>query len=302
MAFDYKSFSDFSKMLKLKKEDEIEFKKNLLAFQFLSLIFVLIGALFVGVIEFYFPNFFNFPYFYFSPNAIAYFWPLFVYATVLSLITAIDITSTKDDNANYLLGALTGLMAGVWEELGFRWVYICFGMIAIMFANWLWGSFFAWFFILLFGFVLIMGVLLVITQHGEDQAKGILMTVFGAIMCPLSFYIHGAFPDPIYWLYDMVVLPVINFVTFGGFSSILIHEGAYPALFIYGAVSANAKFRDGHKYQGPFGIINSWLIGFVMLYTTLNYGLFTAMLLHCLYNFQIHTIHFIVRKTKPTKT
>jgi hypothetical protein len=67
-------------------------------------------------------------------------------------------------------------------------------------------------------------------------------------------------------------------------------------LFIAAAVSVNAKFRDGHKYQGFFGMVNAWVVGFILLYAMLYYGLMTAIVVHAIYDLEFAAIRYIGRK------
>lgn len=92
------------------------------------------------------------------------------------------------------------------------------------------------------------------------------------------------FPE---WLYMHIFGPIANWTTFGLMQEYLYH----PASWAVGAsiLSANAAFRDGHKYQGPFGIINSWYIGMFFFWAMFKYGLIASILLHFLYDFLIFT-------------
>lgn len=56
------------------------------------------------------------------------------------------------------------------------------------------------------------------------------------------------------WLYEFITIPITNLITIGLMQNILY---GFPLILIAGALSANAAFRDGHKYQGGFGYINS---------------------------------------------
>ena len=55
-----------------------------------------------------------------------------------------------------------------------------------------------------------------------------------------------------------------------------------------GMLAANAFFRDGHKYQGNFGMVNSWFIGMYMFHILFTYGLPECMFAHFAYNFGNH--------------
>ncbi len=116
-----------------------------------------------------------------------------------------------------------------------------------------------------------------------------MITCIGGI-CGYFFWITNS----LYSLNDLVVVPVINFATIGYFEHIL--YGEYPKLFIFGMIATNAAFRDGHKYQGPIGMINSWIIGFVMMHATLIYGLWTAVAIHVLYDLEFDFVRYLVRR------
>lgn len=76
--------------------------------------------------------------------------------------------------------------------------------------------------------------------------------------------------------------PLADFTTFGALHPQLFH----PASWAVGAaiLSANAFFRDGHKYQGPVGWINSWFCGMFLFWVMFHYGLPIAILLHFVYD------------------
>jgi len=84
---------------------------------------------------------------------------------------------------------------------------------------------------------------------------------------------------------------VTNFLTLG-----LLHDQLVnPANWAIGAaiLVANAKFRDGHKYQGPFGLVNSWFIGMFFFYLMFTYGLIAAIVVHFLYDFLIDIVRYV---------
>ncbi|HMO22056.1 MAG TPA: hypothetical protein PKC98_13950, partial [Candidatus Melainabacteria bacterium] len=58
-------------------------------------------------------------------------------------------------------------------------------------------------------------------------------------------------------------------------------------------ISANSRFRDGHKYQGFLGWVNSWFLGMVFFYMTLTYGLVAAIAVHFLYDMIIFLVIYI---------
>ncbi|NTU98553.1 hypothetical protein HGA64_00910 [Candidatus Falkowbacteria bacterium] len=55
-------------------------------------------------------------------------------------------------------------------------------------------------------------------------------------------------------------------------------------LYISAVLWSNAKFRDGHKYQGCAGMLNSYLIGFYMFYICFTHGLLYAVVVHFIFD------------------
>lgn len=105
--------------------------------------------------------------------------------------------------------------------------------------------------------------------------------------------------DIIAWIYLHIAGPVANFITFGYLKAFLFHPYGW---FVGSAlISTNAMFRDGHKYQGPIGFINSWIIGFFLFYIVFNYGLVTAILAHAIYDLLIVGITYIYLKFKNNR-
>lgn len=48
--------------------------------------------------------------------------------------------------------------------------------------------------------------------------------------------------------------------------------------------------------QGLFGLINSWYIGWVFLHCAVTHGLWTAMLIHAVYDILVFVIEYVGRK------
>ncbi len=59
-------------------------------------------------------------------------------------------------------------------------------------------------------------------------------------------------------------------------------------------LAANAKFRDGHKYQGMLGWINSWFMGLYFFWLMFNYGLPAAIVVHIVYDIVCFAWHAII--------
>lgn len=92
-------------------------------------------------------------------------------------------------------------------------------------------------------------------------------------------------------LHNYVMGPVANFFTLGLLSNLLVD----PAVWAVGAglLAANAKFRDGHKYLGFIGLVNSWFIGMFFFYLMFKYGLLAAIVVHFLYDLFIFIVRYI---------
>ena len=58
-------------------------------------------------------------------------------------------------------------------------------------------------------------------------------------------------------------------------------------------ISANIKFRDGHKYQGLLGLINSWYAGLFLFYIMFNFGVPAAILVHAVYDILCYTVAYL---------
>ena len=94
------------------------------------------------------------------------------------------------------------------------------------------------------------------------------------------------------WLNMHLLAPVANWTTFGYLQGWIY----YPGTWIVGAslLSANSFFRDGHKYLGIVGFINSWFVGMFLFYMMFNFGLMSAIILHFSYDVIIFTMAAIV--------
>lgn len=262
--------------------EQIEFKQTIFSIQLISLAVLGVVALAVKAIEFWVPNFFNYPYAIWNTSIaiLGYFWPLFVYAGVLAILTAFNLMRSARDGEILFWDSVTSVLAGIWEELGYRCFFICFAMISIVVSNWL------------FSIGLGLGIVLTIVGIATIRKTHFFSILIFAIAA-LAFY-WATITDPLYWFYHVIVLPVASFFTMGYMSSIF--YGTHQPLFIMGAIAANGWFRDGHKYQGLVGYINSWYVGCVMMYAAFTYGLTTAIILHAIYNLEIGVIRFAARK------
>lgn len=86
------------------------------------------------------------------------------------------------------------------------------------------------------------------------------------------------------------MFPLASFVSFGKLDW-LVKE--MPWAVAAGVIMANGKFRDGHKYLGLFGWLNSWVVGFFFFWIVFTYGLLAAIFSHFLYDLIIFVIAYV---------
>lgn len=143
-----------------------------------------------------------------------------------------------------------------------------------------------------------------------NYLKGFLISVWAGVAEEISFrwifFLYGMIGIKVgNWLffgflgfgiaehiYLWIVGPVANFFTFGYLEHWLFH----PAHWAIGAalIAANAKFRDGHKYQGFMGILNSWFLGMFLFWCMFKFGLLGAIAIHFFYDFLIFTCIYVI--------
>ena len=93
------------------------------------------------------------------------------------------------------------------------------------------------------------------------------------------------------WFYTTIISHIVNFFTFGTMHDILFHPLGW---FIGSAVVvSNKNFREGHKYLGFIGYINSWFIGMFLFYVMFHFGLLAAIVVHFIYDMIIFAIVYV---------
>ncbi len=98
--------------------------------------------------------------------------------------------------------------------------------------------------------------------------------------------------------YNTIALPLANWLTLGYLEPQLLDQTNW---FIgAAAVMTNAKFRDGHLYQGLIGWVHAWFFGMAMYYLLFNYGLQAAILVHFLYNMSVFGATALGMKLQPS--
>ncbi|GEM_PF-892202 len=171
--------------------------------------------------------------------------PIFAWGTGLTTLVSVLTWNERSENRNaeglFVKGFFTSLLAGVLEEISFRWIVFYSSIAVALAVNWL---FFGW-------------------------------AGFGVIEF-LHNYLFG---------------PVVNWLTLGKLSAWLVNKEIW--YIGAGIVSANGLFRDGHKYLGPVGFVNSWFIGMFMFYLLQEYGLPACILCHFVYDLLIFAVRYI---------
>jgi len=157
-----------------------------------------------------------------------------------------------------------------------------FGLMNILAESWIWTK---------SVFLVTMIVFLLITvwyMHSKEKAYMMGAVEFGVRIIGFTVWASYAFPIGIKAIGQMPILPPDANQTLG-----LMYVGA--------VLWSNAKFRDAHKYQGPAGMLNSYIIGFYMFAIAFTCGLLPAMVAHFLFDFILfgteHIIQFL--KNRP---
>lgn len=110
-----------------------------------------------------------------------------------------------------------------------------------------------------------------------------LLFLFLYAVLNFPFKAIGIDVDPL--LHGMFLTPVADLFTFGMLHDVLYHDAGWHV----GAamLTANAFFRDGHKYLGKLGWANSWFMGMYFFWAALRFGLPAAIVAHALYDLTV---------------
>lgn len=269
--------------------NEIRFFRRLIPRQIQKLVQLIGYACVVGILYLLFPTFFDYRYLYFGGfGRVFNFWPAYLWAALGTFLAHAFTRFPLHPNVNNELfksSFITSVLAGVWEEIGFRFIYVCFAMLGIWLLNFLFSSGIGW--------PTAIGALVgcVICFQARSWRWFTVWLVVGVVA--LVFALQG---NPVYWFYEFLIL-VVRWTTLG-FMDPVIFGGLATPVMLYGFISANSMFRDGHKYQGLLGYINSWYMGMVFIYCTVMYGLLTAIVVHALYDIVISVMRYVIEFAK----
>jgi len=168
---------------------------------------------------------------------------LFVWAVVINLISLCKRTEfTFEYGPKEIIkaGFIKSLLAGITEEILFRWIIFLGCMVSVYVVNWVLGGFYG-------------------SEYGIIQ-----------------------------WFNNLIKAPIADYFTLG-----LLHEQIMNNKWYVGAalIISNGLFRDGHKYQGWLGFVNSWFGGMFLFFVMFKHGLLAAITLHFIYNAVCYGIH-----------
>ena len=117
-----------------------------------------------------------------------------------------------------------------------------------------------------------------------------LGAIVGAKVCNFLFFgwLGWGMPE---WFQVHAFGPLADFFTLGRLHDWLYH----PAGWEVGSaiLTANAAFRNGHKYQGLFGYVNSWFCGMYFFWLMFHFGLPVAILAHFVYDLLIFAVIYV---------
>ncbi len=92
-------------------------------------------------------------------------------------------------------------------------------------------------------------------------------------------------------LFLWIFRPLADFTTFGGLHDVLFSP--YGWAVGSAMLGANAMFRNGHKYLGLFGYLNSWFMGMFFFWLMFRFGLPAAIVVHFLYDLVIFGVRYV---------
>lgn len=139
----------------------------------------------------------------------------------------------------------------------------------------------------------LLGAFLVSTWAGiaEEICFRWLIFLNGLWLAKVVSLVFCGLPE---WIYLHIMGPIANFATLNLMEPLLFH----PASWAVGSsiLATNGFFRDGHKYQGLLGYINSWYIGMFLFWVAMTHGLLAAIFLHFLYDLLVFSLSYACLK------
>lgn len=270
------------------------------------------------------------------PDLFSASWALLLWGGVLSsAVWYFRGRDVRTQGRPFLLKAANALILATLEEFGFRFLFVCVAMVVAALFNGLieqvglyLGALMmcAGIVVIIIAALYLMGVLKqnehvrrimkrynpvhVVVGSGILIAAGLFVLVMGLVWSALF---------SIVW--DWIIFPVANFLTLYQYDQFFMgafgmntsnYQGAFTGsrmrrkmwqanavdnrMFMVGVLLANVFYRDGKKYQGVLGWINSWYVGLALANVMINHGLFTALAVHLLYDAQFFVAGYLINK------
>lgn len=287
---------DIDKIIEDSKKNphSIKGKMGFLFLQVITAIMAFSAFALWAPIEYINPNFFSpFQWMGHADNifvAASHFWPFFIWGIILGIVIMVIKGKTdlsENDELHFLLDLKISILAGIWEEGAFRCIFIMLAMLFIVMCE-------AIFPIIICGIILILIIAFVKGRKYFTTVDNILILLL-LIIAVFILFISPAIEKPIQWFYLNIVFPVLSAISGKELDPIL-YNTKVPALFCMGAILANGVFRQLHSYKGFVAFWYSWILGFILIYAMMYYGLLTAIVIHAAYNAQLAIIDYIHRK------
>ncbi|OGF24850.1 hypothetical protein A2331_04890 [Candidatus Falkowbacteria bacterium RIFOXYB2_FULL_34_18] len=201
-------------------------------------------------------------------------------ATIITLCVKFNLSGMITTVLAVITGAVLFFMKGIWMNNFVLWI----NKFIFDFYHWMTSGHIKTFLIIggLMGGLLLLTIALTHEKKSGYSIGGVEFVVRVILFGAWASYVLPLGLDAIA---NMPIMPA--------------DANNYTSLLFLAAVMwSNAKFRNAHKYQGPAGMLNSYVIGFYMFYIAFNYGLIYAMIVHFLFDAVLFTSEHICQMIK----
>ena len=277
---------------------EIHYERHQLASLLTMASLVSIALVITYITEGASPEFFNYETRFYDPVTlpeVVNFWPIFIWGALLQLVVRLTHTSKKVTISPYryelaFVSICNCLLAGLLEEIGFRWLFINIAMLIIAAANRIFASLLSHY---AAGIVMVVyGVACLLNWDDMPSDRGrkpaAIALVCGCVVLVLA--VSGLHPiDSLFAVVHVVMIAVPRRIV-RLFSDVpfLFKLSHYDKRYRHAMLLSNVKFVDGHKYQGLWGWINSAAMGIVFMHAMVTYGLLCAIVVHIIYDLSVY--------------
>lgn len=236
-------------------------------------------------------------------------WWLLLVGPVLVIVYSIVTRNSRMDNIRILEDFKedfkTSVLAGIFEEVSFRWLSFYWAIVALGASTWfvtqvvetsdLWKQCVEYWFLSLIVLVILNFIGAGALALVKDNDTGCLVKLIGIAIGLTVFVLDIILIIVImwhigYWLYNLVMIPIVNFISQGQLDIWLYNYG-----WIVGAslISVNWSFGSGHVNNCLLSFIDAWIFGLIMFWITFNFGLPLAIAMHVVYKVLLHMIRVV---------